>query len=149
MDACDRGRSSPRDGADVAEITGQLADLAAVGWPDGMRVIVRYQAFTTDTPVGQLAHLEARHRAHARVDEGIRCGKDTGIDRFPSRLFQLNAVWLELALTAMDLLAWTQDLPHDGEEQPRYRPQRSDPPPHTQARRHTSRPQNLTCSAGS
>jgi hypothetical protein len=69
----------------------------------------RFQTFATDTPVGQLAHhLEARHRAHARVEDRIRTGKDTGLCRFPSRHFAINAVWLELALTAADLIAWTQ-----------------------------------------
>ncbi len=125
---------SPREGADVAELTGLLPDLAAAGWPEGMRVIVRrerphpgaqltfsdvdgwrFQAFATDTPVGQLAHLEARHRAHARVEDRIRCGKDTGLGRFPSRLFTINAVWLELALAAVDLLAWTQTMLLDGD----------------------------------
>lgn len=126
---------SVRDGADVAEITGFLDGLTSAGWPDRMRVIVRrerphpgaqlslfdqrdglrYQAFATDTPRGQLAHLEARHRAHARVEDRIRCGKDTGIGRFPSRLFALNAAWLELALTAIDLIAWTQHLLLDGD----------------------------------
>jgi hypothetical protein len=72
----------PRDSADVAEVTG-LLDLRR--WPAGMRVIVRrerphpgaqlslleeadgwrYQAFVTNTATGQLAFLEARHRAHA------------------------------------------------------------------------------------
>ena len=122
-----------RAGADVAELTGLLPDLAAAGWPAGMRVIVRrerphpgaqltftdidgyrFQAFATDTAVGQLAHLEARHRAHARVEDRIRCGKDTGFGRFPSRHFAINAVWLELALTAIDLLAWTQTMLVDG-----------------------------------
>lgn len=76
-----------REGGDVAELTG-LLDLS--GWPDGMRVIVRrerphpgaqlslfeeadgwrYQAFVTNTTTGQLAFLEARHRAHARVEDG-------------------------------------------------------------------------------
>jgi hypothetical protein len=117
-----------RDGAEVAELTGLLGDLTAAGWPAGIRVIVRrerphpgaqlslfdhehglrYQAFATDTPLGQLAHLEARHRAHARVEDRIRCAKDTGIGRFPSRVFAINAAWLELALTAADLIAWTQ-----------------------------------------
>jgi hypothetical protein len=117
-----------RDGAEVAELTGFLPDLAEVGWPERMRVIVRrerphpgaqlslfdhehglrYQAFATDTPVGQLAHLEARHRAHARVEDRIRTAKDTGLGRFPSRHFQINATWLELALVAADLIAWTQ-----------------------------------------
>jgi hypothetical protein len=118
-----------RSGADVAELTGLLPDLTAAGWPEGMRVIVRrerphpgaqltftdldgyrFQAFATDTAVRQLAHLEARHRAHARVEDRIRCLKDTGAGRFPSRQFAINAVWLELALTAADLLAWTQTL---------------------------------------
>jgi hypothetical protein len=85
---------SPREGADVAELTGMLGDLTGAGWPSGMRVIVRrerphpgaqlsftdvdgwrFQALATDTRVGQLAHLEARHRAHARVEDRIRCAK--------------------------------------------------------------------------
>jgi hypothetical protein len=117
-----------RDGAEVAELTGFLPDPAKTDWPPGMRVIVRrerphpgaqlslfdqdhglrYQCFATDTPRGQLAHLEARHRAHARVEDRIRCAKDTGLGRFPSRHFQINATWLELALVAADLIAWTQ-----------------------------------------
>jgi hypothetical protein len=116
-----------REGAEVAELTGVLPDLAAAGWPAGMRVLVRrerphpgaqlrftdidgyrFQAFATDTAVGQLAWLEARHRAHARVEDRIRCAKDTGLGRFPSRHAAINAVWLQLALTAADLIAWTQ-----------------------------------------
>jgi hypothetical protein len=123
-----------REGADVAELTGLLPDPAAVGWPTGMRVIVRrerphpgaqltftdldgwrFQAFATDTPIGQLAQLEARHRAHARVEDRIRCGKDTGYGRFPSRTFAINAAWLELSLAATDLLAWTQTMLLDGD----------------------------------
>jgi hypothetical protein len=127
-----------RVGADVAELTGMLKahglDLAANGWPDQMRVIVRrerphpgaqltfsdmhgyrFQTFATNTRVGQLAALEARHRAHARVEDRIRCGKDTGFGRFPSRLFAINAAWLELALAAQDLIAWTQTLLLDGD----------------------------------
>jgi hypothetical protein len=126
-----------RDGGDVAELTGTLKhhglDLTANGWPPGLRVIVRrerphpgaqltfsdvhgyrFQTFATNTKTGQLAALEARHRAHARVEDRIRTGKDTGYGRFPSRHFQINAVWLELALTAADLLAWTQTMLLDG-----------------------------------
>jgi Transposase DDE domain group 1 len=127
-----------RDDGDIAELTGVLpahgVDLQANGWPPGIRVIVRrerphpgaqltfsdihgyrFQTFATNTPVGQLAALEARHRAHARVEDRIRCGKDTGYGRFPSRHFAINAVWLELALTAADLLAWAQTILLDGE----------------------------------
>lgn len=122
-----------REGAAVAELTGVLKhhglDLTANGWPPGIRVIARrerphpgaqltfsdvdgyrFQTFATNTSVGQLAALEARHRAHARVEDRIRNGKDTGYGRFPSRHFPINAAWLELALTAADLLAWTQTL---------------------------------------
>ena len=80
------------------------------GYPAGTRVIVRrerphpgaqldafeeadgwrYTAFATDTRVGQLAHLDARHRAHARVEDRIRCAKDTGLGHFPSRSFAIN-----------------------------------------------------------
>ena len=117
-----------REHADVIEVT-HLLDLSR--WTStcpGMRVIVRrelphpgatldafeirdgyrYQAFTTNTPRGQLAFLEARHRAHARVEDRIRTGKDTGIGHLPSRHTHISAVWVELALIAADLLALAQ-----------------------------------------
>ncbi|WP_220297038.1 IS1380 family transposase [Streptomyces sp. MBT84] len=127
---------SMRGSAEVAELTGMI-DLT--GYPDGTRIIVRrerphpgaqlslfdldegmrHQVFLTDTPItgggGSIQHLEVRHRAHARVEDRIRCGKATGFDRFPSRLFHVNAAWLELSLTAIDLLAWTRTLLLDGE----------------------------------
>ncbi len=34
--------------------------------------------------------------------------------RFPSREFAINQVWLQLALTAADLIAWTQTTLLDG-----------------------------------
>jgi hypothetical protein len=121
-----------REGGDVAELTG-LLDLAK--WPDGMRVIVRrerphpgaqlslfeerdgwrYQAFVTNTTTGQLAFLEARHRAHARVEDRIRHAKDTGLGRFPSREFDINQVWLMLVQIAADLTAWTRLLALTGD----------------------------------
>ncbi len=123
-----------RDGADVAELTGMLPDLAAAGWPAGMRVLVRrerphpgaqlsftdhdgwrFQAFATDTPNGRLAHLEARHRAHARVEDRIRCAKATGLNHLPFRQQAINTVWVELVGVACDLLAWTRLLLLDGQ----------------------------------
>ena len=114
-------------GGDVAELTG-LLNLEK--WPAGMRVIVRrerphpgaqlslfeeadgwrYQAFVTNTTTGQLAFLEARHRAHARVEDRIRHAKDSGMGRFPSREFDINQVWLTLVQIAADLTAWTRML---------------------------------------
>jgi hypothetical protein len=49
------------------------------------------------------------------ASDRIRCGKTTGIGRFPSRHFAINTVWLELDLTAIDLIAWTQRLLLNGE----------------------------------
>jgi hypothetical protein len=123
-----------REGADVAELTGLLDPAVLAGWPDGMRVIVRrerphpgaqlslfeerdgyrYQAFVTNTKIGQLAFLEARHRAHARVEDRIRHAKDSGLGRFPSREFAINQAWLVLTQIAADLVAWLRLLALDG-----------------------------------
>jgi hypothetical protein len=121
----------PRDGAWTAEITG-LLNLAA--WPTGSRVIVRrerphpgaqlrftdadghrFTAFLTDTQAGKLPDLEVRHRSHARVEDRIRCAKATGLRNLPCRDYAENKVWLELSLTAADLLTWTQALCLTGE----------------------------------
>ncbi|AEA28871.1 transposase IS4 family protein (plasmid) [Pseudonocardia dioxanivorans CB1190] len=124
-----------RDGAGLAEITGLLPASALGGYPDGTRVIVRrerphpgaqldlmetrdgwrYTCFATDTRAGQLAFLDARHRAHARVEDRIRTGKDTGLGHFPSRDFAINSAWLTVVGLAVDLLAWTQRLLLDGD----------------------------------
>jgi Transposase DDE domain group 1 len=123
-----------RDGAEICEITGLVPDG---NYPEGTRFLVRrerphpgaqltlfdtiegmrHQVMATDTPVGSgsIQYLEARHRAHARVEDRIRTGKDTGFGRFPSRHFAINTAWLELALTGIDLLAWTQTLLLQGE----------------------------------
>ena len=121
-----------RDGADIAEATG-LLDLRR--WPTGMRVIVRrerphpgaqlslleeadgwrYQAFATNTRVGQLAFLEARHRAHARVEDRIKAAKDSGLGRFPSREYAINQAWLKIVAVAADLSAWLRLLALDGD----------------------------------
>jgi hypothetical protein len=116
----------PRDGADVAELT-DLLDLT--GWPAGTRVIARREiphpgaqlrltdvegrritCFATNTPVGQLADLELRHRRRARVEDRIRCAKDTGLTNLPLHDSASNRVWLAIVLLAVDLLTWTQTL---------------------------------------
>ncbi len=45
----------------------------------------------------------------------IRCAKDTGLGRLPSREFAINAAWCLAAAIAGDLLAWLQLLGLDGE----------------------------------
>ena len=46
----------------------------------------RYQLIATNTPTGHAEFLEARHRPHARVEDRIRTGKNTGIGHLPSPL---------------------------------------------------------------
>ena len=115
-----------RGGAGVAELT-DLLDLSA--WPEGTRAICRreephpgahftlfdpegwrYQVFLTDSADDDLSYLEARHRGHARVEDRIRCAKDTGLRNLPFYEFSNNAVWVEVVAIAQDLLAWTQGL---------------------------------------
>ncbi|GAA3082997.1 hypothetical protein GCM10020000_81330 [Streptomyces olivoverticillatus] len=59
--------------------------------------------------------LEVWHRGHATIEVHIRCGKDTGFGRLPSRHFAINAAWLEFSLATIGLLAWTRVLLLDGE----------------------------------
>jgi len=80
----------PRDGAQVAELTGLLPQLLGRGWPAGMRVIARRERphpgaplrltdhegwrvtlFATNATTGQLAELELRHRLRARAEDRI------------------------------------------------------------------------------
>jgi hypothetical protein len=129
----------PRDDAAVAELTGLLrhsvgADQLA-GWPADLRVIVRrepiptgmqvslfeqhdgyrYQLLATNTPGGQLQRLEARHRVHARVEDGVGNAKATGLRRLPSKLWGINDAWCQVAAVAVDLLAWLRHLTLDGD----------------------------------
>jgi hypothetical protein len=74
----------------------------------------RLQAILTDQP-GEIADIERRHRARARVEDHIRNDKDTGLRNLPFRDFEHNRVWLALVLIAHDLLCWTQRLLLTGE----------------------------------
>jgi hypothetical protein len=67
----------------------------------------------TATRGGQVQRLEARHRVHARVEGFIRCGKDTGLARWPSHSFAINTAWVTTAALAIDLLCWMRLLPLD------------------------------------
>ena len=92
----ERGTPPPRRvpgcrSARSAELTGLLSGLTKAGWPKGMRVIVRRErpipARSSHVrthrrmalpirrhqhPTGRLALLEARHRAHAHVEDRIQ-----------------------------------------------------------------------------
>jgi Transposase DDE domain group 1 len=131
--------------AHVTELTGLLregpgADQLA-GWPASMRVFARrerphpgaqltlfeaqdgwrYRLWVTNLPTSlrgwraNPAYIDAAHRVHARVEDGIRTGKDCGIGRFPSHDFAINSAWLAAALIAATLLAWLRLLALDGD----------------------------------
>jgi hypothetical protein len=125
------GDGKPREGAWVAELTGHLTLNA---WPQGSRLIVRrerphpgaqlsftdvdghrFQCLITDQEDDDLAALEARHRAHAIVEDRVRELKSTGLGNLPFSAFAANQAWLEAALCAHDLTVWTQLLLFDGE----------------------------------
>ena len=120
----------PRKGAHVAEIT-DLVDLAT--WPAGARLLVRreplhpgaqqtfddingfrFTAFLTDQTETDIALLDARHRAHARVEDRIRCAKDTGLNAMVCDTFDRNQIWCQLVTIAADLLVFTQQLSLSG-----------------------------------
>jgi hypothetical protein len=129
-----------RDGAFVAEVTG-LLNLTS--WPEGMRVIVRKErphpgaqlritdidgnrvtAFATNTPRGQLAGLELRHRQRARAEDRIRCAKDTGLTNLPLHDLDQNRIWCAVVALACELTAWAQMLALTGHQARRWEPKR-------------------------
>ncbi len=119
---------TPRRGAQVAEL-----DVTLDHWPSGTRAIcrrekphpgaqlrlwdhdgLRHQVVLTNSQ-GDLVDLELRHRRHAEVENCIRNLKDCGLERMPFTAFTANAAWMELVLTAADLLAWCQRICLAGE----------------------------------
>ncbi|MGO1201446.1 MAG: IS1380 family transposase [Dermabacteraceae bacterium] len=132
---------TPREGADVAELTG-LLDLDG-DWPKDMRVIVRRErphpgaqlrfddvqgyrltAFATNTKRGQLADLEVRHRRRARCEDRIRNAKDTGLANLPLKTFAQNRIWCQLVALASELTAWIGMLGHPEHPARRWEPKR-------------------------
>ena len=119
-----------REHADVIDVTGLLDLSRRRQTCPGMRVSVRcepphpgatldafevrdgyrYQAFTTNTRAGQLAFLEARHRAHARARDRIADREGHRPRSSAVRHQNINEVWVELALIAADLLALAQTM---------------------------------------
>jgi hypothetical protein len=73
-----------------------LAKLSLFENEDGYR----YQLWVTNLPEttkgwrGKNAYIDAAHRVHARVEDAIRTGKDTGIGRYPSHEAEINQAWM-------------------------------------------------------
>jgi hypothetical protein len=130
--ALDTTDGGVRDVADVAELMRDR--LARTGWPRRLRVIVRrtplaegeqptlfhldgykYSCFVTTTATLSVQLLDARHRAHARVEDQVRTTKDTGLGHLPSKSWQVNSGWCHAVAIATDLLAWFKLLRCTGE----------------------------------
>jgi Transposase DDE domain group 1 len=131
--------------AHVTELTGLLREGPdgdqLVGWPETMRVFARrerphpgaqlslfeaadgwrYSLWVTNLPAatkgwrGQRAYVDAAHRVHARVEDVVRTGKDTGLGHFPSHDYKVNQAWLDAAMIACTLLSWLRLLALDGD----------------------------------
>jgi Transposase DDE domain group 1 len=143
-DRCCGHRKCWIEEAHVTELTALLRQCPAgdqlAGWPASMRVLARrerphpgaqlslfeagdgwrYSLWVTNLPAttrgwrATPAYIDAAHRVHARVEDGIRTGKDCGIGRFPSQQMAMNKAWFTAALIAAALLAWLRLLALDG-----------------------------------
>src|SRR5207249_6930865 len=93
------------------------AQLTLFEAEDGWRYSLWVSNLPEPTPGwrGQPACIDAAHRVHARVEDAIRTGKDTGIGKFPSHSFAINAAWLAVSVMAAALLAWLRLLAVDGD----------------------------------
>ena len=65
----------------------------------------RYQLIATNTRVGQVAWLDARHRSHVHVENDVKQAKDLGHNRWPSRQWAINVAWTQIVALAANLLA--------------------------------------------
>ncbi len=136
LEWCREGRIRFSVGYQISEgVRAAILALQEGSWrPEGSRWIVRRERPHPGAQLGlhrprrpplpghpdrptdpDIAVIERRHRARARVEDQIRADKDTGLSNLPFRDFQMNQVWLELVLTAHDLSAWTQSLVLSGE----------------------------------
>ena len=130
----------PRDltEAGVVELTALLREHPhgdqLANWPKDLRIVARrekphpgaqlslfedadgwrYQLLATNTAGMSAQSLEARHRPHARVEDNIRCGKQTGLGHLPSTSIDINRAWCLAATIACDLLCWLRLLCLDG-----------------------------------
>jgi hypothetical protein len=52
---------------------------------------------------------------HARVEDGVRTGKDCGYGKLPSSALGLNKAWFSASLIAATLIAWRKLIALDGD----------------------------------
>ena len=119
--------------AQVSDLTGILRHGPdgdrMQGWPPDQRVIARrtprpvgkpaklgehpeweYGAFTTNTATGQPQWLDARHRTQAHVEDKMKEVKTCGAENLPSKDWDRNSAWLQLAALACSVNAWLRHI---------------------------------------
>ena len=85
-------------GRRVARAAGEQAELGAdPNW--------RYQAFATNTRIGQIQWLDARHRTQAHVEDSVKELKNSGGRLLPMNDWAHNSAWILLAAIATTLVA--------------------------------------------
>jgi hypothetical protein len=75
------------------------------------------QLIAVNTTTGQVAWLDARHRCHVHVEDDIKQVKAIGLNRWPSRHWNINVAWTTVVAMAATLLAAFRHLglPHHDE----------------------------------
>lgn len=111
----------------VADLTGLLDLQGWAGKVPGLRIIARdeplhpryrkraterekqrgrrYQLIATNTAHGQVSWLDARHRSHVHVENDVKQAKALGLNKWPSRHWQINVAWTQIVALAATLLA--------------------------------------------
>lgn len=133
------GKADPQ--AQVVDLTGilrhgpeELGGDRMEGWPGDQRVIARrvprlggdaaklgedpnwrYGVFTTNTVAGQVQWLDARHRTQAHIEDKMKEIKTCGAENLPSKDWDRNSAWLQLAALATSLNAWLRHISLDGD----------------------------------
>lgn len=130
------GTADPK--AQVADLTGILRHRPGgdrmEGWPPDQRVMARrvprpagqpaklgehpdwrYGAFTTNTVAGQIQFLDARHRTQAHIEDKMKEVKACGGENLPSKDWDRNSAWLQIAALATTLNAWLRRIALDGD----------------------------------
>ena len=116
---------SKRKNSFVVEVTGQV-DVDTLGYPKGMRVIVRREKLHPGAQMrlwddstwrhqivytnmaGRPTDIDMTHRQHARVENQVKWLKDCGADHHPFTSFTANQAWLQTCLIGMLFLSWFQ-----------------------------------------
>jgi hypothetical protein len=135
LPALNNTTGSPRDDADVADITALMRDrIKRCGWPRNLTFTVRrtklapgeqptlfhadgykYSCLLATPTTLTLQKRDARHRVHARVEDTVRTTKDTGLGHLPSKSWNVNTAWCHAVAIATDLIAWFKLLGCDGD----------------------------------